>query len=381
MNSPTKLGTETSSIPAAQYLRTSRDYYPQYSLESQALTIQEYARQHGYVVVKSYIDSGKSGTTLKGRTSLKQLLQDVINRETCYKVILVYDVSRWGRFHDTDEAAHYEFMCKSVGIPVHYCSEPILNHQNLSSFLMKAIKRGIAAEYIREVSARLDAGRRTAVRLGFRVGGQPGFALQRMVVGRDGTSKHLLKPGEHKSAAEDRVVLVPGSLNELRCVHDIFQLALTGETEAGIALVLNKKHYAASKKWTREAVRNILRNEKYAGSNIWGRRSNGGQPVPRNKWIVKPEAFVPLIDKVTFDSVQAIIRSRGHKTDAELLALLQPIYWVHGKISAKLISQASGIPSPSTYRHRFNGMANLSKLLGDKASALSRRESLVERNP
>jgi hypothetical protein len=25
----------------------------------------------------------------------------------------VYDVSRWGRFQDPDEAAHYEFLCKA----------------------------------------------------------------------------------------------------------------------------------------------------------------------------------------------------------------------------------------------------------------------------
>jgi hypothetical protein len=32
--------------------------------------------------------------------------------------------SRWGRFQDADESAHYEFLCKSAGIPVHYCAEP-----------------------------------------------------------------------------------------------------------------------------------------------------------------------------------------------------------------------------------------------------------------
>ena len=31
-----------------------------------------------------------------------------------YKAILVYDVSRRGRFQDTDESAHYEFLCKGV---------------------------------------------------------------------------------------------------------------------------------------------------------------------------------------------------------------------------------------------------------------------------
>ena len=366
VESTTKPDIATERIPAAQYLRTSRDYHPQYSIENQRLQIAQYAEQHGYEVVKTYIDAGKSGVSLKGRSALIQLLQDVVNRETCYTAILVYDVSRWGRFHDTDEGAHYEFVCKLAGIPVCYCAEPALNGQNLSSFLVKAIKRGIAAEYSREVSARLSAGKRKVVSLGFRAGGTPGFGLRRMLVSSGGIPKQFLEPGQRKSAAEDRVVLVPGYFNEIRCVYEIFQMALEGRTEGAIARALNGKSYAASRKWTRESVRNILRNEKYAGSNIWGQRPNGGAIVPRSKWTIKPNAFDGLIDKRSFDCAQAIIRSRGHKTDAELLALLRPIYSVHGTISKKLISHASGLPTWSTYLRRFNGISKLRNLLESK---------------
>ncbi len=44
-----------------------------------------------------------------------------------FKVILVYDVSRWGRFQDVDEAAHYEFLCRSASVPVRYCAEQFEN--------------------------------------------------------------------------------------------------------------------------------------------------------------------------------------------------------------------------------------------------------------
>jgi len=47
-----------------------------------------------------------------------------VSGHAAYKAILVYDVSRWGPFQDNDEAAHYEFLCKSTGVPVHYCAEP-----------------------------------------------------------------------------------------------------------------------------------------------------------------------------------------------------------------------------------------------------------------
>jgi DNA invertase Pin-like site-specific DNA recombinase len=47
-----------------------------------------------------------SGLQLNGRHSLQQLLADVTSGIAPYDTILVYDVSRWGRFQDADEAAH-----------------------------------------------------------------------------------------------------------------------------------------------------------------------------------------------------------------------------------------------------------------------------------
>ena len=43
--------------------------------------------------------------------------------EAEFRAILVYDVSRWGRFQDVDEAAHYEYLCRDAGVPVYYCAE------------------------------------------------------------------------------------------------------------------------------------------------------------------------------------------------------------------------------------------------------------------
>src|SRR5882762_2793730 len=105
-------------IPAAQYLRMSSEQQ-QLSLEMQATAIRRYAQDHGFTVVKSYEDAGKSGLLLKHRDGLLSLLQDVVAGSRSYKAILVYDVSRWGRFQDTDEAAHYEFICRQSGAPVY----------------------------------------------------------------------------------------------------------------------------------------------------------------------------------------------------------------------------------------------------------------------
>jgi DNA invertase Pin-like site-specific DNA recombinase len=54
--------------------------------------------------------------------------------------LLVYDVSRWGRFQDVDESAHYEYVLKRAGIRVHYCAEQFENDGSMSSSVLKTLE-------------------------------------------------------------------------------------------------------------------------------------------------------------------------------------------------------------------------------------------------
>jgi DNA invertase Pin-like site-specific DNA recombinase len=95
-------------VPAAQYLRMSTEHQ-QYSLENQSAAIQKYAESQGFEVVRTYSDAARSGLVLRRRPGLRELLGDVVAGTAAYKAVLVYDVSRWGRFQDSDESAYYEF--------------------------------------------------------------------------------------------------------------------------------------------------------------------------------------------------------------------------------------------------------------------------------
>src|SRR5258706_4606504 len=165
-------------VPAAQYVRMSTEQQ-QYSIANQKAAIQTYAKSHGYVVASTYADAGKSGIEIKHRKELRRLLADVMSGHAQYKAILVYDVSRWGRFQDVDEAAHYEFLCKSAGIPVRYCAEQFHNDGSLASSMMKALKRTMAAEYSRELGIKVSAGRRPRGLPGVADGGKDGYSLRR----------------------------------------------------------------------------------------------------------------------------------------------------------------------------------------------------------
>jgi DNA invertase Pin-like site-specific DNA recombinase len=113
-----------TSIPVAQYLRASSEHQ-KYSTANQSLINEAYAATHGMVIVRSYTDRGRSGLDFERRDAWKQLIEDAEKGKAEFEAILVYDVSRWGRFQDTDESAHYEFICKRAGIKVHYCAEQL----------------------------------------------------------------------------------------------------------------------------------------------------------------------------------------------------------------------------------------------------------------
>jgi DNA invertase Pin-like site-specific DNA recombinase len=91
-------------VRAAQYVRMSTEHQ-KYSTDNQSAVIQRYAEKRGYEIVRTYADEGKSGLRLVGRDALQSLLDDIEHGRADYAAILVYDVSRWGRFQDPDEAA------------------------------------------------------------------------------------------------------------------------------------------------------------------------------------------------------------------------------------------------------------------------------------
>src|SRR5580658_6207513 len=157
-------------IPAAEYLRGSTDRQ-EYSTDNQSLVNRAYAATHRMTIVSTYSDEARSGLVVDRREALKQLIKDVETGNIDFQVILVYDVSRWGRFQDPDEAAYYEFICKRAGIRVIYCAELFENDGSPYSALFKAIKRASAAEYSRELSVKVHAGQMRLIKRGFRQGG------------------------------------------------------------------------------------------------------------------------------------------------------------------------------------------------------------------
>jgi DNA invertase Pin-like site-specific DNA recombinase len=360
-------------LRAAQYVRMSTDLQ-KYSIQNQADAISRYADLRGFEIVRTYEDAGKSGLRLAGRLSLQRLIADVKSGEADFTDILVYDVSRWGRFQDADESAYHEFTCRAAGVNVHYCAEQFENDGSVAATLIKSIKRIMAGEYSRELSVKIFAGQSRQVRLGFRAGAPAGYGMRRMTVDQHGRPKAMLGPGEQKSLRTDHVILVPGPPHEVAMVRRVFDMFVSqGLRESEIVSTLNNEGLKTDRDgpWTEAVVRQILRGEKYIGNNIYNRRSNKLKAKrvvnPPDSWVRNDGAFEAIIEPQLFAAAQRIIATRSHHYgDQEMLDKLSACLALNGKLSALIVDQDEDLPHSSVYRRRFGTLLAAYHLIGYK---------------
>ena len=360
-----------AAIRAAAYVRMSTEHQ-QYSTSNQMDAVREYAAKRGMDIIKIYSDEGKSGLNIQGRDSLATMISDVTGGLADFTCILVYDVSRWGRFQDADESAHYEYICRRAGIAVHYCAEQFENDGSLGSSIIKTMKRSMAGEYSRELSTKVFRGACRLIQLGYKQGGTAGFGLRRMLIDQSGERKALLKIGEQKSLQTDRVILVPGPDEEVRTVRAMYHVFVEeGKSEASIAESLNLAGILTDfgRQWNRTTVREVLTNEKYIGNNVYHRTSfklkQKHTKNPEDQWLRVEGAFEGIVDRSLFLRAREIIHARCQKlTDAELLEKLRLLLHDRGRISGILINESEGIPSSAAYRSRFGSLLRAYTLVG-----------------
>lgn len=356
---------------AAAYVRMSTEHQ-QYSTKNQQDLILAFAASRDLEIVKIYADEGKSGLRLEGREQLKALLRDVESKQAEYSVILVYDVSRWGRFQDPDESASYEIRCKQAGVRVLYCAEQFENDGSAVSSIIKNVKRTMAGEYSRELSVKVHAGQMRLIQLGMRQGGPAGYGLRRMLIDHTGAHKAELRPNEHKSIQTDRVILVPGPIDETDTVRWIYKAFVEdGLSESEIAAFLNRDGKCTDRgtAWTRGTVHQILINDKYAGDNVWNRTSFKLKEKrianPPAAWARAEGAFDAIVERVMFNAAREIILARSYRlTDEEMLAALRRVLLRHGYLSGIVIDETTDCPSSSAFASRFGSLIRTYSLIG-----------------
>ena len=362
----------STKLRAAEYVRMSTEHQ-QYSTDNQRAKIREYANERDIDIVRTYADEGKSGLRITGRASLQKLVKDVQSRTGEFDIILVYDISRWGRFQDADESAYYEYLCRSAGVQVAYCAEMFENDGSPVSTIVKSVKRAMAGEYSRELSVKVFAGQSRLAAMGYKQGGgPPGYGLRRTLVDQNGAVKGEMAPGDRKALQTDHVILTHGPRKEVETVVAIYEWFVTerlGEAEICKRLNLKKIKNGVGRLWNVSGLHSLLTNEKYIGNNIFNKKSFKLKlkyvvNAP-DLWVRKDGAFEPMVDAEIFSKAQQIINARPRPRPRQYyLDALRELYAQHAYLDCKLIDRTAGMPSSSAYADKFGSISAAYKLVG-----------------
>lgn len=374
---------------AAQYVRMST-HQQDTSIAFQVAANMAYAAEHDLQIVRTYTDAGISGLSIEKRDGLKALVADVVSGTGGFDVVLVYDVSRWGRFQNPDQAGHYEFICAEAGVRVEYCAEQFDNDGSPTSGIMKHIRRTMAAEYSRDLSEKVRRALHSLIAQGYWIGGEPPYGYRREIIDRAGRAHAGRDSRIWKKQQGVHVRLILGPPDEVATIRRMFRLYLKpGANIASVARSLNDGGYlrGPGEYWFKETVGRALSYDIYAGRLVSGkeRRILGTRtrlPSDLGDWIVVENAAPAIVSKRTFEAVQRKRKAAARRiTREDALRDLARLAEEHGTITQSIIEK-HGKWSTGVYWRRIGTTDEMRKCVAATAPAgVERlREQLREAN-
>jgi DNA invertase Pin-like site-specific DNA recombinase len=294
---------------AIAYYRHSAEDKQENSVAIQRRHAEQFAHENNIKIIHEEADEGISGL-LANRPAFERLFKDWIENPNAptFDYILVYDVSRWGRFQDQDQAAYYTHVCKKQGKEVVYISRGFPDANNpLISSLETSLQRYMAAEYSRQLSEKVFYGCVKVSEQGYSAGGMAVYGMARQLLDVNKIPIRILNRGEHKQIANERVSFIPKDDETTEAVREIFNLFVNEKYQIpDIVRHLNKRKIisANNRLWDNSKVIKILTNETYIGTRIynktWGRLKQKSHKNPRSEWIIVPHAFKAVVNEQIF---------------------------------------------------------------------------------
>lgn len=280
----------------AAYARVSTELDSQQnSYETQIDYYTNYIQNHpDWEFVQVYADEGVTGTSYKRRDGFNRMVEDAMLGKI--DLILTKSISRFAR--NTVDALTITRQLKSENIEVYFEKENI-SSMDAQAELIFTIMSSIAQEESRSISQNVRWGLLRSMEAGKIT--LPWKSFLGFTKGADGLPQIVE--------------------SEAKIVRQIYRNYLDGMTLQSIARSLIRRNIKTARqkeRWTAEAVRHILTNEKYKGDAILQKtytvdflskevRVNNGE---RKQWYIR-DSHDAIITPEAFQLVQAELKRRG----------------------------------------------------------------------
>ena len=341
------------TVPAVAYLRRSTDRQEQ-SLGDQRREITRWAGEHGYDVVREYVDDAISGTSADKRPGFQQMIGDAQRGE--FRAVIVWNSDRFSR-GDVTETEHYRYLLRKAGVTLLSVTEDYLHRDGIDGDVLRTVKQFQNRQYSISLSQNTLRGQITAVLAESDPGRAAPYGYDREIVAPDGSVLFRIRfcPGRvrevynkdgklqaryakgqalSKPGRECKARLVLSDPKRVQVVKDIFRMCLDGMGFASIAAALNAKGIPppCHDVWNFTTIKSLLENPAYRGDLVWNRRSeakfyrvqNGRAEqrkrqvhenkvikTPKADWVVVQGAVPAIISTEHWEKAQALVQGRA----------------------------------------------------------------------
>lgn len=339
-------------IPAVGYARRSTDLQER-SIPGQQAYVTKWAKDHGYHIVRWFIDDAISGTSTRGRNAFEQMIATA-EKGPDFEAILCYDISRFSR-GGTNETGYYLHRLKMAGVDVVFTADGI--PEGDEGELIQGVKSWQARQYSVKLARDKIRGQISNIRERKSAPGgiaPYGYDKQHLTAdgkvlrtlrwlpdgskqefGPDGQLLRVIDAGVNlKKAKSDVIRYVPSLPERVATIHRIFDLCIQGYGGHSIAEKLNSEGVRSpnGQMWNQSRVTKVLENPVYRGAIVWNRRSMGslfgldgyGKLRPRkdkrwkknsqDDWIISENVHEPLVSPERFAAAQQAIATRRSDT-------------------------------------------------------------------
>lgn len=260
------------------------------SISAQLKALRKYAEDRGWEVYKEYIDEAESARTAN-RPAFQQMIALAKQRQNQFDTILVWKLSRFAR--NREDSIIYKSLLRKYGVKVVSINEQL--DESPAGKLLEGMIEVIDEFYSTNLSQDTLRGMKENASRGFRNGG---------IVPMGYRQKSILDGSTKRTVLELDTEYAP-------IIKRIFELSVSGLGAKEIVKIFNDEGLRTNKgrRWGKNNIYYILKNETYTGNTVWNRVST--ELGDKTKEIIRvPNTHPAIVDEVMFQKVQRHLKSR-----------------------------------------------------------------------